>query len=70
MLPSFSIQYSVVRASKSRSLVSTLRIEFDPFPDTQITPGSTRLANTLWIDQLGGRPLTSRRGPRLSSYWM
>ena len=71
MFSSFSIHSSSVRVSKSGSRLSMRMIEFDPFPDTQMTPGSARLAKTLWMLPRGGAPFESSRcGPRFSSYSM
>ena len=61
MFSGFSIHSSSVRVSKSGSRLSMRMIEFEPLPDTQMTPGSARLANTLWMLPRGGAPFASRR---------
>ena len=68
MLSALSIQYSFVRVLKFRSLVSTRMISLEPFPDTQMTPACSRLANTLWMLPDVRAPCTAGRSMRFSSY--
>ena len=69
MFSGFSIQNSCVRVSKSASRLFMRMIELEPLPETQMTPGSARLAKTLWMLPRVGAPFEGRRwGPRFSSY--